>query len=522
MMAYLSHECRNRLFAAGETLKACALDPATQMYMIDPSLMTCVTEPLTRVGQIFDSVLTILKMKSGEYTYQHAPASLHKDILSKAVAHGSECAAKPDAPRFHADIDASIKDQSAMCSPTHLVQVLSSLLTNAFKFTRAGGTVTLSAEVEHTDDSTCTVCFSVADTGVGIPQAQMDSLFEAFSYKQRTGTSLNQGGTGLGLALSKHMVEQGHGGTLTSVSQGEGTGSTFAVRVTLNKVVGEEAHDDATTHHAADWEAFETKMAQRYRTTGFNSQDVLVVEDSLTIKMMYQANLRKMRRDDGTPVTFLVVDDGAEAVRLVKTGATYGAMLMDRELLTMNGEEAVRQIRAQGYARPIIGVTGAFLGEEQNALMESGTDLVITKGGAKQPQEITWQRCVLACLRLAPPRHSEACQPTALPPSCQQTQTSLPKSAAATSTTSNKREQLRTVPQRPTRKGQAKVTPMQQQPAHQGGVKRMRTRSTTAPMDSHSEPDSTRVRKRHRRSDRDRGIGQATSQPSRGTKRGRD
>ena len=111
--------------------------------------------------------------------------------------------------------------------PARLQQVFWNLLSNAIKFTPKGGKV--QALLQRVNSS---VEFSVSDTGIGIPPHFLPHVFDRFSQKDSS-TTRRHGGLGLGLAISKQLVEL-HGGTLQAASPGEGQGATFAVRLPLS------------------------------------------------------------------------------------------------------------------------------------------------------------------------------------------------------------------------------------------------------------------------------------------------
>jgi len=119
-------------------------------------------------------------------------------------------------------------DLHVRADPDRLQQVLLNLLTNAVKFTEAGGSVT--AEVAVEDD---TAQIRVRDTGIGIPADEQQHIFDPFIQAQDPDRSDQRGGIGLGLAISRDLTEK-MGGTLTVESE-EGVGSTFAVRLPLSK-----------------------------------------------------------------------------------------------------------------------------------------------------------------------------------------------------------------------------------------------------------------------------------------------
>lgn len=103
-------------------------------------------------------------------------------------------------------------------------QVLGNLLDNALRHTPTGGTVTISATLSSGTDG---VALSVADTGEGIPAEHLTHVFERF-YRVDPGRDRAHGGSGIGLAIAKALVEA-HGGQLTATSPGTGHGSTFRV-----------------------------------------------------------------------------------------------------------------------------------------------------------------------------------------------------------------------------------------------------------------------------------------------------
>ena len=102
-----------------------------------------------------------------------------------------------------------------------LQEVLQNLLDNAVQYTAAGGRITVRAAAGHRE-----VAIAVADTGIGIPHAEQDRIFERF-YRVDVPRSREAGGTGLGLAIAKHLVEA-HGGRIEVQSE-VGRGSTFSV-----------------------------------------------------------------------------------------------------------------------------------------------------------------------------------------------------------------------------------------------------------------------------------------------------
>jgi two-component system sensor histidine kinase BaeS len=112
--------------------------------------------------------------------------------------------------------------------PERLAQVLGNLLDNALRHTGPGGAVTVAAAAAHGY-----VTLQVADTGAGIPHEHLPHVFERF-YRVDTARDRNHGGSGIGLAITKALVEA-HGGRITATSSGPGAGAVFTVQLPSNQ-----------------------------------------------------------------------------------------------------------------------------------------------------------------------------------------------------------------------------------------------------------------------------------------------
>ncbi|WP_407519154.1 ATP-binding protein [Methylobacterium oryzisoli] len=227
-----------------------------------------------------------------------------------------------------------------------LRQILLNLLNNAVKFTPAGS-VTLSVT---RDPATRMLRFSVADTGIGIPEDRQNRLFQRFS--QVDGSIRRRfGGTGLGLAISKTLVER-MGGTI-GVESRAGAGATFWFTVPL---------DEAEAEAAAPAVPVACRAASPAR--------LLLVEDLEINRDLARAVLEAA----GHHVD--LATDGVEAVRAVQDRA-YDLVLMDVQMPGMDGLTATRHIRAlPGPAGrvPIIAMTANILPKQIEALREAGMD----------------------------------------------------------------------------------------------------------------------------------------------------
>jgi signal transduction histidine kinase len=170
---------------------------------------------------LINDILDLAKVEAGRMELQPAPFALD-ETLRNATAMVRERATRQDVT-LSTEIDDSVGEIEA--DERKVKQILFNLLSNAVKFTPAGGTVTLAA---RTDASQAII--SVRDTGVGISPLDQARIFEDF---YQLGPGMAQEGTGLGLALTKRLVDL-HGGELT-LESAPGAGSTFTVRLPLRR-----------------------------------------------------------------------------------------------------------------------------------------------------------------------------------------------------------------------------------------------------------------------------------------------
>jgi signal transduction histidine kinase len=170
---------------------------------------------------LINDILDLAKVEAGRMELQPSAFALD-ETLRNATAMVRERATRQDVT-LSTEIDASVGEIEA--DERKLKQILFNLLSNAVKFTPAGGTVTLAA---RTEDGQAII--SVRDTGVGISREDQARIFEDF---YQLGPGMAQEGTGLGLALTKRLVDL-HGGELTLEST-PGAGSTFTVRLPLHR-----------------------------------------------------------------------------------------------------------------------------------------------------------------------------------------------------------------------------------------------------------------------------------------------
>jgi signal transduction histidine kinase len=173
-------------------------------------------EEVLRLGQLTTHLLTLARADAHILTIEPRPVDF--SLLLNTVADQVAVAAEQKQIAIQRDIPPSI---SIKADEDRLIQLALNLLENAVKYTPAGGSITIKLAASNGQ-----VCFSVADTGVGISPQQLRHIFDRF-YRVDRARSREQGGFGLGLAIAQQIAHL-HGGEISVASQ-EGAGSVFMV-----------------------------------------------------------------------------------------------------------------------------------------------------------------------------------------------------------------------------------------------------------------------------------------------------
>jgi two-component system, OmpR family, phosphate regulon sensor histidine kinase PhoR len=227
-VANASHELKTPLAsisACVETLiDGAAEDPESCRHFLG-----IVNEQAARMARLVQDMLALTRLESAAQELELETVSLTDVVETVRQRHTQNANRK----RIDLRIGPGPEDITLFAEIEAVEHILDNLLDNAIKYTNDEGTVELRWRVENDD---CVV--DVEDTGIGIPQAQLNRVFERF-YRVDRARSREVGGTGLGLSIVKHMV-QAIGGTVT-VSSRVGRGTVFSVRMKLSRVAPAEA-----------------------------------------------------------------------------------------------------------------------------------------------------------------------------------------------------------------------------------------------------------------------------------------
>jgi diguanylate cyclase (GGDEF)-like protein len=234
-----------------------------------------------------------------------------------------------------------------------LAQVMLNLLSNAVKFTPQGGEIHLEAVLTEEDDSECQLQISVVDSGIGISSKQKSMLFHAFEQAE-IGITREFGGTGLGLVISKRIVEM-MGGKIWVESE-LARGSTFAFTVKVEKCDNPILSTSPETPSLID---------------EFKGKKMLVVED---VEVNHEI-LRSLLDDTGLHID--CVENGRDAIALISASPDkYDIVFMDIQMPGMNGYEVTRKIHAlrvmKGKNLPIIAMTANVFADDIEACFDAG------------------------------------------------------------------------------------------------------------------------------------------------------
>ena len=329
---------------------------------------------ITRAGRSLlggiSDILDLSEVEAGRLFLEHRPFDLGELIDSTVT---------PFALYAHEkglDLTCEISPETlgkVIGDPKRLRQILANLLGNAIKFTRHGGIV-LRVEPDSDSEEPGGLRFAISDTGIGIPRDKHDVIFERFT--QADGSSTREyGGNGLGLAISKQLVDLMSGRLWMESEVGKGTTFYFTVRLGLS--ADSLPYGPVSSAPRSPIALADDKMIAGLPTPDAPLQRILLVEDSADNCALIRAYLKHL------PYCIDIAENGEIAVEKVKA-STYDLVLMDIQMPIMDGYTATQAIRLwerqQGRAAiPIIALTAHALCEDVTRSLAAGCTAHLTK-----------------------------------------------------------------------------------------------------------------------------------------------
>ncbi|MEZ7276433.1 response regulator [Pseudoalteromonas sp. 68 DY56-GL68] len=342
-LANMSHEIRTPLNG---------ILGMTQLLLDNETLPEKEREELTMVHQSANNLLLILndildfsKIEAGALKLEYRAVEVKK-LLHKLAQVFSNTSVKPNVS-FALDISDDIPDYISL-DPLRFSQVINNILSNAGKFTESGEIILSS----HYKNGTLEVC--IRDTGIGISSDQQAKLFTEFTQADIS-TTRKYGGTGLGLTISKRIVELMNGELKLESEQGKGSVFTLCVPVQMSELT-----------------LVDNQSAQKPELQGVN---VLIVEDNPVNQLV----LNKMMHE--TQCTIKQASDGVEALKALESFMA-DIILMDCQMPHMDGYQCTQAIKSEPdrYGKAvIIAITANAFEDDQKRCLEAGMDDFISK-----------------------------------------------------------------------------------------------------------------------------------------------
>jgi PAS domain S-box-containing protein len=300
---------------------------------------------------LINDVLDFTKIETGNIQLEKANVDL-RDML-QSIVNSMQYKTVEKGIYLKYTIDEAVPEL-IIGDSARLIQILLNLAGNSVKFTDTGG-VTIDLKVLEESNKSVRIRFAVTDTGIGIAPDKINTIFESFKQAEADITR-KYGGTGLGLPISKRLVEL-HDSRI-NVDSIPGQGSTFWFVITFNR---------------AKSQIISTNKKMEIGL----SLNVLVVDDNQINRILVNKVLKKW----GTTVDF--AENGQEAVDKIETNKNYDVVLMDVHMPVMGGLEATQIIRAkpETYFQqlPIVALTASMLSSEVNEMTKSGMNDFILK-----------------------------------------------------------------------------------------------------------------------------------------------
>jgi len=306
---------------------------------------------------IVNDVLDFNKIESGKLVFEKHKFNLVEVMNNTCGAE--KLKAEEKGLSFAIKIDPQLNNRELIGDATRLGQILFNLVNNAIKFTKQGN-IWVKASAHENPDGRVTVNFVVKDTGIGIDKGNLESIFEPFTQESIT-TTRQYGGTGMGLAIVKRLLELQ--GLQMQVSSKLGKGSEFSFSM------------DFEVPRAANGELID-KNALMSEAESLANLKMLIAEDNPVNVLLMKKLLAKWN------IKPVIANNGQHAIEVTLQG-DFDIILMDLQMPIMNGFDAAKEIRKlpdpKKSSTPIIALTAAALYDIKDQVLNAGMNDYVSK-----------------------------------------------------------------------------------------------------------------------------------------------
>lgn len=329
-LANISHEIRTPINGIAGMASLLSQNPSPEER---ETYLNAIRHSAENLKVIINDILDLAAIESGKLRFEKIGFNM-MDLLPSLVSTFTY-QAKEKKIDLSYEIDEKL-NKILLGDPVRLNQILINLISNAVKFTHAGS-IQIKCYPAKESRGVCWVKIEVRDTGIGIPQEKLNTIFESFSQADESVTR-RYGGTGLGLTIVRQLVEL-QNGKIHVVSR-ENVGSTFMV--TIPYFIGKVKSITRST----------PKKENLLKSSQANQLRVLLVEDNDINRLYAKSILKKWQ------CHIDVAENGLVAIEKIKNDF-FDVVLMDIQMPVMDGYEATKAIRSmkQGSHLPIIALT---------------------------------------------------------------------------------------------------------------------------------------------------------------------
>ena len=371
-LANISHEIRTPINGIAGMASLLSQSPSPEER---ETYLNAIKHSAENLKVIINDILDLAAIESGKFKFESIPFNI-QDLLPSLINTFTY-----QAKEKRLDLRYKIAEKLnriLLGDPVRLNQILINLISNAVKFTH-NGFISVSCDVERLQKETCWVRIEVSDSGVGIPQEKLTTIFESFSQADASVTR-KYGGSGLGLTIVKQMVELQNG--KITVRSEEQKGSTFIVLI---------------PYQIGKTKAFTkpvTKSGGSLKTSQIKELNVLLVEDN-DINRLYAKSILKNWHCHAD-----IAENGLVAIEKVKNN-NYDIVLMDVQMPVMDGYEATKAIRLMDGPMkdvPIIALTANATKKDVELCLSAGMNDYLPKPFT--PEDL--QRKIFEDLKIEP------------------------------------------------------------------------------------------------------------------------